>query len=239
MNNKQVPFDFPKGEVLLIDKPLQWTSFDVVNKIRFSLKHICGIPKIKVGHAGTLDPMATGLLIICTGKATRQIDTYQAEEKEYTGTFMLGKTTPSFDRETEPDKIYPVKHITETLLHETAQTFYGIQEQIPPVFSAVKYKGKRAYQMARKNEEVKLNPRQIEISAFDITRILLPEVDFRIVCSKGTYIRSVARDFGFAMNSGAYLSDLKRTRIGNFKLEDALSLETFQETLMRLYEKNT
>ena len=231
MQNHSTSYDFLGGEVLLIDKPLTWTSFDVVNKIRYALKHRAGIPKIKVGHAGTLDPMATGLLIICTGKATKQIDTYQAREKEYTGSFTLGKTTPSFDLETDVDHVFPVDHITDKLIIKTAELFTGKQQQIPPDFSAVKYKGKRAYMHARMNEEIKLKPRDIEIREFAIEHIKMPVVEFLIVCSKGTYIRSVARDFGKAMHSGAYLTSLKRTAIGDYKLANALSIEDFIESL--------
>lgn len=236
--NKKV-FDFLNGEVLLIDKPFEWTSFDVVNKIRFALKHNCGIPKIKVGHAGTLDPMATGLLIICTGKATKKIEKYQAEEKEYTGSLILGKTTPSYDRETDVNETFPAGHITEEMLKEATSKFTGITEQVPPIFSAIKIKGKRAYRLARKNEDVKLKAREVEISAFEITGFNSPEVEFRVVCSKGTYIRSLVRDYGIALNSGAYLYSLKRTRIGSYDLKDALPLNTFLEVLKNIPKKNT
>ncbi len=227
-------FDFEKGEALLFDKPYTWSSFHVVNNIRYALKHYLGIKKIKVGHAGTLDPLATGLLIICTGKFTKRIDEFQAQEKEYTGTFTLGATTPSFDLETEVDVHYPTDHIDEKTLLDTAKSFVGTIEQTPPIFSAIKIDGKRAYEYARNNEEVKIKPKIISISEFEITDIKMPEISFRIVCSKGTYIRSLARDFGIALKSGAYLSLLKRTRIGDFKLTDAFNVEEF-----KLLLKNT
>ena len=220
--------DFLKGETLLFDKPLTWSSFHVVNNIRYALKHHLGIKKIKVGHAGTLDPLATGLLIICTGKFTKRIEEFQAQEKEYTGTFTLGATTPSFDLETEVDAQFPIDHINEEMLKKTAQGFVGTIEQIPPIFSAIKIDGKRAYEYARNNEEVKIKPKIITITEFEITKVKIPEISFRIVCSKGTYIRSLARDFGIALKSGSYLSSLQRTRIGEFKLEDAFNIEEFK-----------
>jgi len=230
-------FDFQKGAVLLINKPYHWTSFDAVNKIkgivRRKLKETAvnpdEKPKIKVGHAGTLDPLATGLLIICTGKETKNIDSYQAQEKEYTGTFILGSTTPCFDLEKGIDFHFPFDHITKQLITETAKQFTGIQEQVPPIFSAVKIGGKRAYKLARAGQEAAISSRQITISVFEITHIAMPEVSFRVVCSKGTYIRSLARDFGLAMGSGAHLSALCRTRIGTYSLNDALSIERFEE----------
>jgi len=237
MINKKIDlssFDFEKGEALLFDKPYTWSSFQVVNNIRYALKHHLGIKKIKVGHAGTLDPLATGLLIICTGKFTKRIDEFQAQEKEYTGTFTLGATTPSFDMEKEIDAQFPTDHINEEILLTVAKSFIGTIEQTPPVFSAIKIDGKRAYEYARKNEDVKIKPKTITISEFEITKIEMPEISFRIVCSKGTYIRSLARDFGIALKSGAYLSLLKRTRIGEFKLADAFNLEEF-----KLLLKNT
>ncbi|MFI5149896.1 MAG: tRNA pseudouridine(55) synthase TruB [Bacteroidia bacterium] len=229
-------FDFPGGEVLLIDKPLRWTSFDAVNKIKYAIKHKLTTPesgkvKIKVGHAGTLDPLATGLLIICTGKETKNIDTYQAQEKEYTGTFRLGATTPCFDLEKEVDAIFPTGHITEAMIRKAAQDFTGKQEQVPPSFSAVKTDGKRAYQLARAGQEVILKARSIEISEFEICSIRMPDIDFRIVCTKGTYIRSIARDFGLALDSGAHLIALRRTRIGSFIVEKARSISEFEALL--------
>lgn len=223
--------NFQEGEVLLLNKPYTWSSFHVVNNIRYALKNHMGIKKIKVGHAGTLDPLATGLLIICTGKFTKRIEEFQGLEKEYTGTFTLGKSTPSFDMETEVDAEYPIDHLSEELLKETAKTFIGDIEQIPPLFSAIKIDGKRAYKYAREKEEVEIKPKLIHISEFELTNINLPEISFRIVCGKGTYIRSLARDFGTTLKSGAYLSELKRTRIGNFHLSNAFEIEEFKELL--------
>ena len=223
--------DFKAGEVLLIDKPLHWTSFQVVNKLRWAIRQAFSIKKIKVGHAGTLDPLATGLLVICTGKMTKQINTFQGQEKEYTGTFTLGSTTPSFDLETEVDKTFSTEHITEDLINATTRQFIGKIEQFPPVFSAIKKDGKRLYEFARAGEDVEIKSRQVEISEFEITAINNLELKFRVVCSKGTYIRSLANDFGKALNSGAHLSELRRTRIGNFKVENALTPEDFIESL--------
>lgn len=212
--------NLPEGVVLLIDKPLEWTSFDAVNKIRYA----CGGRKIKVGHAGTLDPLATGLLIICVGKKTKTIDSIQSQEKEYTGTFTLGATTPSFDLETEVDNTFPTEHISKEKIHEVAKNFIGTQEQTPPVFSAIKINGKRAYDKARKGEKVEMKKRTITIDEFEITNINLPEVSFRIKCTKGTYIRSIANDFGERLDSGSYLSSLRRTKIGNYSVENAHNL---------------
>ncbi len=211
------------GEVLLIDKPLGWTSFDVVRK----LKRVGNFKKI--GHAGTLDPLATGLLICCTGKLTKRIDEFQAQEKEYTGTLVFGKTTPSVDLERDFDAEFPTAHVTTEALVEAARKLTGVTEQIPPVFSAVKVDGKRAYKKAHqgKGDEVVLKARTVEVSVFDLDARRFPEVDFRIVCSKGTYIRSLVRDLGRAVQSGAYLSALRRTRIGNFVIDDALTLDEF------------
>ena len=218
---------YKNGQVLLIDKPLTWTSFQVVNKLRWEIRQRFNIKKIKVGHAGTLDPLATGLLIICTGKQTKQIDTYQGQVKEYTGTFTLGGTTPSYDLETEIDNTFPTAHITEELLHETTKQFVGEIQQKPPIFSAIKKDGKRLYELARKGETTEIKERTVTISSFEITEIKLPEVGFRIICSKGTYIRSIAFDYGKALNSGGHLSALRRTKIGNFSVDDALSVEEF------------
>ncbi|MBO6881230.1 tRNA pseudouridine(55) synthase TruB [Winogradskyella sp.] len=223
--------DFKNGQILLIDKPLHWTSFQAVNKLRWAIKQAFSIKKIKVGHAGTLDPLATGLLVICTGKMTKQINTFQGQEKEYTGTFVLGSTTPSFDLETEIDATFPTEHISEYLIHETTKQFIGKIEQFPPVFSAIKKDGKRLYEFARAGEAVEIKSRQVEITAFEITEIKGSELNFRVVCSKGTYIRSLAHDFGKALNSGAHLSKLRRTRIGEFKVENALSPEDFIASL--------
>ncbi len=210
------------GRALLIDKPYTWTSFDVVGKVRVWAKRRCG-KKIKVGHAGTLDPLATGLLIVCTGKFTKRIEEFQAQEKEYTGTFMLGSTTPSFDLETEPVPGGPYGHLQPQDLQAAAERLSGPQQQVPPVFSAVKVGGKKAYEYARKDKEVVLQPKPITVYTFELTRIALPEVDFRIVCSKGTYIRALARDFGELLGCGAHLTALRRTRIGTFDVRDAIS----------------
>jgi len=222
---------FKNGQVLLIDKPLTWTSFQVVNKLRWEIRQQFNIKKIKVGHAGTLDPLATGLLIICTGKQTKQIDTYQGQVKEYTGTFTLGATTPSYDLETEIDNTFSIAHITEALLHETTQQFTGEIQQKPPIFSAIKKDGKRLYELARKGETTEIKERTVTVTSFEITKINLPAVDFRIICSKGTYIRSIAFDFGKALNSGGHLSALRRTKIGEFSVDNALSVAGFIENL--------
>nr|WP_298990041.1 tRNA pseudouridine(55) synthase TruB [uncultured Polaribacter sp.] len=222
---------FLEGKVLLIDKPLNWTSFQAVNKIRWHIKQRFKIKKIKVGHAGTLDPLATGLLIICCGKETKNINTYQGQIKEYTGTFTIGATTPSYDLETEVDKIYPTDHISETLVKETTQQFIGTIQQKPPIFSAIKKDGKRLYEIARKGETTEIKSREVTISEFEITNINFPKVDFRVVCSKGTYIRSLAYDFGLALNSGAHLSALRRTKIGNFSVDNSLTIDGFIESL--------
>lgn len=223
--------DYKEGLVLLIDKPLEWTSFQAVNKVRWLLKKSFGIKKIKVGHAGTLDPLATGLLIICTGKFTKKIDTFQAQEKEYTGTFTLGATTPSYDLETEVDQTFNISEITSEKIYAATQQFLGEIQQQPPVFSALKKDGKRLYEFARSGEEVEIPFRTITISAFEITNIELPKVEFRVVCSKGTYIRSLANDFGKALKNGAHLSALRRTKIGNFSVENAVSIEDFEDSL--------
>ena len=223
--------EFLQGKVLLIDKPLEGTSFQAVNKIRWHIKKQFGLKKIKVGHAGTLDPLATGLLIICTGKMTKQINEFQAQEKEYTGTFHLGATTPSYDLETEVNEEYPTAHITSKSIESVTQSFLGEINQKPPIFSAIKKDGKRLYDIARKGETTEIQSRKVTISAFDITRIAMPEVDFRVSCSKGTYIRSLANDFGIALDSGAHLSALRRTRIGEFSVENALSIDAFIDSL--------
>ena len=228
--------DYRNGQVLLIDKPLTWTSFQVVNKLRWEIKQRFNIKKIKVGHAGTLDPLATGLLIICTGKQTKQIDTYQGQVKEYTGTFTVGGTTPSYDLETAVEKTFPTAHISEELLHKTTEQFTGEIQQKPPIFSAIKKDGKRLYELARKGETTEIKERTVTVSKFEITKVNLPEVGFRIICSKGTYIRSIAFDYGKALNSGAHLSALRRTKIGNFCVDDALSVEAFIEKLNEAYK---
>ncbi|WP_298264664.1 tRNA pseudouridine(55) synthase TruB [uncultured Lutibacter sp.] len=219
--------DYKNGQVILIDKPLEWTSFQVVNKLRWHIRKHFNIKKIKVGHAGTLDPLATGLLIICTGKFTKKIEEYQGQIKEYTGEITLGATTPSYDMETEVNETYSINHITEDLIHSTAKNFMGEIEQKPPIFSALKKDGKRLYELAREGKTTEIKTRKITIEAFEITTINLPKITFRVVCSKGTYIRSLAYDFGIALNSGAYLSELRRTKIGNFNVKNSIKIEEF------------
>ena len=223
--------EFKEGQVLLIDKPLTWTSFQVVNKLRWEIRQRFNIKKIKVGHAGTLDPLATGLLIICTGKQTKEIHIYQGQIKEYTGTITLGATTPSYDLETEINQTFSTEHITEDLLKETTKQFIGDIQQKPPIFSAIKKDGKRLYELARKGETTEINARTVTVSKFEITNINLPQVDFKVVCSKGTYIRSLAFDFGNALNSGAHLSALRRTKIGDFSVDKASSVDDFIKNL--------
>ncbi|MCK9616961.1 MAG: tRNA pseudouridine(55) synthase TruB [Lentimicrobiaceae bacterium] len=225
-------YDFISGEVLFFDKPYGWSSFDVVNKVRNFIRRELGIEKLKIGHAGTLDPLATGLLILCTGAFTKRIEEFQAKEKEYTGTFILGATTPSFDLEKPIDLTFPIHHIRPEDIRQTAQFFTGTFEQVPPVFSAVKISGKRAYKYARQQEEVIIQPKTVTISKFEITRIALPEVDFSVVCSKGTYIRALARDFGTTLQSGAHLTALRRTRIGNFNISQACEIEAWKEKIL-------
>lgn len=217
--------DFAAGSTILVDKPFEWTSFDVVNKLRWHLRKKIGVKKLKVGHAGTLDPLATGLLVLCIGKHTKKINDFIQDEKEYTGTILLGKTTPSFDLETEYDREYPIEHITDEILQEVADSFIGEQDQVPPIFSAKQVDGKRAYEHARKGREIELKPNRINIKAFEIDSTNFPEVKFRVVCSKGTYIRSLANDFGNRLDSGGTLIELRRTRSGGFNIEDAKSVE--------------
>ena len=224
---------FLNGEIILIDKPLDWTSFQVVNKIRWLIRSTFGIKKIKVGHAGTLDPLASGLLILCTGKMTKSIEQFMGQEKEYTGTFTLGSTTPSYDLETEIDNTFPTDHITEELLHNTLDQFVGTIDQYPPVFSALKKDGKRLYEFAREGIEVEIPTRKVNIRSFELTQKALPKVDFKVICSKGTYIRSLVNDFGKALNSGAHLSALRRTRIGEFNIEQAVSIEDFEKQIKK------
>lgn len=216
--------NFAEGEVLLINKPLNWTSFDVVNKLRYAITKKLG-NRIKVGHAGTLDPLATGLLIICTGKMTKRIDEFSGMDKEYAGTFFIGATTPTYDSEMEPDAVFSIDHIDEKMIKETQQKFMGVMEQMPPIYSAIKIDGKTAYQQARKGKEMEMKTRAIEIKEFELTRIAMPEIDFRAVCSKGTYIRSLAFDFGKALNSGGYLKSLCRTKIGTFDLKNSMTVD--------------
>lgn len=234
MNEEDHPlpkYDFIGGATLLVDKPQGWTSFDVVNKIRYKLKHQLQVKKIKVGHAGTLDPMATGLLLICTGKNTKKLAQFQGLDKEYTGTMLLGATTPSYDAETEVEERLPIDHITNQMLERTRQQFTGSIDQVPPMFSAIKVNGQPLYKKARKGETVQIDPRRVHIYEFELTRIALPEVEFRVRCSKGTYIRSLVHDFGKALDSGAYLSALRRTRIGDFPIENAWELEELVEQI--------
>jgi len=225
--------EFKTGQILLFDKPLNWTSFQLVNKVRWMIRKSCDIKKIKVGHAGTLDPLATGLLIICTGKFTKRIPELQGQIKEYTGTFCLGSTTASYDLETEIDETFPIDHITEENIAETTKSFIGDIEQLPPVFSALKKDGKRLYEYARKGEEVEIKPRTISIKEFETDASDFPDINFRVVCSKGTYIRSLAHDFGKKLNSGAHLSSLRRTKIGYFSRENSLGLDDFEKQLPR------
>ena len=228
------PETYLEGAVLYVDKPLTWTSFDVVNKIRQSLKHHLGIKKIKVGHTGTLDPLATGLVIICTGKATKQIMQYQDMDKAYTARVRLGATTPSFDLETEVDQIYPWEHITPALIKEALLELSGDQEQMPPLFSAKSVDGKRAYAMARKGKTVELKTQHVHISQLELISQKLPELSLHVECSKGTYIRSLARDLGSKLDSGAHLAGLRRTRIGPYHVDQAISLENFIKNLKLL-----
>jgi len=224
-------YDFQQGEILLIDKPYTWTSFDVVNKLRWNIKRKLGVKNIKVGHAGTLDPLATGLLIICTGKNTKLIEGIQADEKTYTGTILLGKTTPSYDLETEYNEVFQTTHITQELLEEARVSFLGEQQQVPPIFSAKQVDGKLAYESARAGKEITLKANTIHISAFKIDTSRFPEIDFEISCSKGTYIRSIAFDFGQKLNSGGTLIALRRTASGVFNIQDALSVEEMIERI--------
>jgi tRNA pseudouridine55 synthase len=228
--------NFYQGEILLINKPYTWTSFQAVNKLKHGLKKHPSLliddkyVHLKIGHAGTLDPLATGLLIVCTGKKTKEIQKFQDLPKEYTGTFFIGATTPCYDLEKPVDAVFPIDHITEKMVRETAASFIGKQEQTPPIFSAVMVNGERAYELARKGETAELKSRAIEICEFELTRIQLPEIDFRIVCSKGTYIRSIARDLGLRLKSGAHLTALCRTKIGDFSIERALEPQAFLDT---------
>ncbi|WP_026715408.1 tRNA pseudouridine(55) synthase TruB [Flavobacterium daejeonense] len=224
--------EYLEGQVLLIDKPLQWSSFQAVNKLKYLLINKVGLPKkFKIGHAGTLDPLATGLLLICTGKFTKKIQELQGQTKEYTGTFYIGATTPSYDLETEIDATFPTAHIDEALIHETVKQFLGEIDQKPPIFSAIKKDGKRLYEHARAGEEIEIASRKTTIHEFEITRIALPEIDFRVVCSKGTYIRSLAYDFGKALHSGSHLTALRRTKIGDYDVKNAIDIRLFEESL--------
>ena len=223
--------DFKNGQLILIDKPLNWTSFQVVNKLRWVIRKKFNIKKIKVGHAGTLDPLATGLLIICTGKFTKKLNLLQAETKEYTGRITLGATTPSFDLETEIDKTFSTEHLTDKIIKDTTNLFIGEIDQKPPLYSAIKKDGVRLYKLARKGETTEIKSRKTTILEFEITEIDMPNVSFRVVCSKGTYIRSLAYDFGIALKSGAHLSALRRTKSGNFNINKAITPEVFIKNL--------
>lgn len=223
--------DYLEGNVILINKPLSWTSFDVVKKVRNILRSNYKVKKIKVGHAGTLDPLADGLLILCTGKWTKKIEEFQNQEKEYTGTFVLGATTPSYDLETEIDQIFDLGNLSKEKIESNTNLFIGDIEQLPPIYSAIKKDGVRLYEYARKGVEVEVKKRKVHVSSFEISRIELPEVDFKISCSKGTYIRSIAHDFGKSLDNGAHLSKLTRTKIGGFQLEDAIDLDTFENMI--------
>jgi len=226
------PEEYLEGQVLLIDKPLKWSSFQAVNKLKYLLINKVGLPKkFKIGHAGTLDPLATGLLLICTGKFTKKISELQGQAKEYTGTFYIGATTPSYDLETEIDQTFPTHHIDEALIHETVKQFLGEIDQKPPIFSAIKKDGVRLYEHARAGESIEIESRKTTIHEFEITRIELPEIDFRVVCSKGTYIRSLAYDFGKAMNSGSHLTVLRRTKIGDYDVKNAIDITLFEENI--------
>jgi len=225
--------DYLNGELLLIDKPLNWTSFQAVNKLKWVLKQRFKLKKIKIGHAGTLDPLATGLLIVCIGKFTKRIPEFQGQEKEYTGTITLGATTPSYDLETAIDRTFSTDHITEDLVYKTTEQFIGEIDQLPPIFSALKKGGKRLYEYAREGKEIEIPTRKVTITAFEITGIRFPEVMFRIVCGKGTYIRSLAHDFGKALDSGGHLSALRRTKIGEYNVNKALDPLVFQEMVLK------
>ena len=227
------PEDYLNGQVILIDKPLKWSSFQAVNKLKYTLINKLGLPKkFKIGHAGTLDPLATGLLIVCTGKFTKSISEIQGQVKEYTGTFYIGATTPSYDLETDIDATFPTQHITETLIQKTIKQFLGEIDQKPPVFSAIKKDGVRLYEHARAGVAVEIASRKTHINDFEITRIALPEIDFRVVCSKGTYIRSLAFDFGLALQSGGHLTALRRTKIGDFDVNDAFDIALIDDLVV-------
>lgn len=226
-----VSVDFVQGAMLLVDKPEGWTSFDVVNKIRCTIRHVFALPKIKVGHAGTLDPMATGLLLICTGKWTTKLAEFQGMDKVYTGTLTLGATTASYDKETPTEHLQPVSHLTPTEIREAARRFTGEIDQVPPAYSAIKIAGRRSYKSARKGQADELAPRRVLIHEFEITSVELPQVQFRVSCSKGTYIRSLAHDLGQELGCGAYLSGLQRTRIGEYRIEDAWELKALISVL--------
>ncbi|GAB1415686.1 tRNA pseudouridine(55) synthase TruB [Paludibacter sp.] len=230
--------DFIEGEILFVNKPLHWTSFNVVNRIKWKLKKSLKLKKIKVGHAGTLDPLATGVMIICTGKATKQIDNFQAQTKEYIATLELGSTTPCFDKELPIDETFPINHITKELVYKIIPTFVGEIWQVPPIYSAVKVEGKRAYDYAREGQEVDLKPKQLVIDEIEILDFNMPFLKIKVVCSKGTYIRALARDIGIALGSGAHLAALERTRIGDIKLSDCYEIEDIINLIEKELTKN-
>jgi tRNA pseudouridine55 synthase len=234
MGELRKAFNFEDGELLLIDKPLEWTSFDVVNHLRVAIKRNIGIAKLKVGHAGTLDPLATGLLLLCTGKMTKKIQFLQDKDKVYAGTMKLGFTTPSYDMETEADAVFSTENISIQMLEEARHQFLGDIEQLPPVYSAVKIDGKRAFNYARKQQEVQLIPRKVHIASFEIDPASFPDIHFKVSCSKGTYIRSLVHDFGKALGIGATLTALRRTQIGEFKVDDAWKLEDLKLAIIDL-----
>lgn len=223
--------NYSEGEILLVDKPLEWTSFDVVRKLKRLISIKEGKKKIKLGHAGTLDPLASGLLILCSGKLTKNISEIQAQEKEYTGEFYLGATTPTYDLESDPENFKEIDHLTNDEIKQLAEKMHGKVQQMPPIFSAKKVNGVRAYELARRGKEVELQPKEVHVYEFSITSIELPIVEFRIRCSKGTYIRSMAHDFGELLGVGAYLNKLRRTKIGNFQVENALDISHWEEAL--------
>jgi tRNA pseudouridine55 synthase len=234
-------FDFIRGEILVLDKPLDWTSFDLVNKVRNMLCRLMKIKKLKIGHAGTLDPKATGVMVLCSGKLTKQIDEIQADEKEYIARLKIGATTPSFDLETEEDEKFATDHITREAVEKVLPLFVGAIEQVPPMYSAIKVDGKRAYKLARKGKEVELKPKLLVITEIELLRYEMPEIELRIVCSKGTYIRALARDIGKALHSGAYLTGLRRTRIGHYSVEQSMDLTELADLLSAHFQdsKNT
>ena len=229
-------FDFIRGEILVLNKPIDWTSFDLVQKVRNMLCRLMKLKKLKIGHAGTLDPKATGVMVLCSGKSTKQIDEIQADEKEYIALIKLGATTPSFDLETEEDEQFPIAHITRGKIEEILKRFIGSIEQTPPAYSAIKVDGKRAYQFARKGKEVELKPKLLVIKEIELKKFELPELELRIVCSKGTYIRALARDIGLALESGAYLIGLQRTRIGEYTLNQSLTLSELADMLSAYFQ---
>lgn len=230
--------DFIQGEILVINKPLDWTSFDLVNKVRNMLCRLMKIKKLKLGHAGTLDPKATGVMVLCSGKLTKQIDEIQADEKEYVALLKVGATTPSFDLETAEDEQFTTAHITRETAENILPLFVGAIEQIPPAYSAIKVNGKRAYKLARKGEEIELKSKMLVIKEIELLRFDMPEIELRIVCSKGTYIRALARDIGKALNSGAYLIGLKRTRIGEYTIDNSLELSELADLLSDYFQNN-